>query len=92
MQPLALKVDLFEANVDSHVVSDAAQDVPVIVGQPFTDIPNVILVQKSGNLRLFDAHQETLPEVDKLPPRKIILWAEEATIIPRVISQHQGNH
>lgn len=87
VQPLgtckvALKVDLVEAQVDAHVVPDSAQNVPVIVGQPFTDLPNVMLVQKGGNLCLFDSNQATLPEVDKLPPRRVKLWAEEATIIP----------
>ncbi|XP_026673594.1 uncharacterized protein LOC113464961 [Ceratina calcarata] len=40
---MTLKVDLVEAEVDVHVVPDYLQDVPMIIGQPFTDQRNVVV-------------------------------------------------
>lgn len=77
-----LKVDLAEATVDAHVVPDDVQEVPIIIGQPFTDKPGVVVVQREGMLRLFDEAAAQLPELEKLPPRKVTLWALDATVIP----------
>lgn len=75
-------MDLAEASVIAHIIPDDVQDVPVIVGQPFADQPNVVVVQRIGELRLFEKRTAELPEVDQLPPRKVELWAEKACVIP----------
>ncbi|XP_044581490.1 uncharacterized protein LOC123263035 [Cotesia glomerata] len=77
-----LKIDLAEGNVKIHVVPNDLQNVPLIVGQPFLDLPGVTMVQRDGRLRLFDKTVAHLPEMEKLPPQKIALWAKETTVIP----------
>ena len=79
--PFAIKVDLAEPKIKAHVVPEEIQDVPVIVSQPFTDLPNVMVVQK-GDLRLFDTEKKALPGLDKLSPIKLEVWARDATVIP----------
>lgn len=79
---VTLKVDLAEATADAHIIPDCVQNVPIIVGQPFTDQPSVVAVQRGGELRLSEAGTAELPEVEQLPPRKVVLWAERAYIIP----------
>ena len=41
---IMLKVDLVEAEVNSYIVPDEVQGISVIVGQPFTDLPGVVLI------------------------------------------------
>lgn len=77
-----LKVDLAEADCDAYIVPDEVQEVALIVGQPFTDLPRIVVVQKKGKLRLFDEASAELPQVDQLPARKMAVWAAEATVIP----------
>lgn len=78
-----LKVDLAEAAVDAHIVPDDVRSVAAIVGQPLTDRPDVTVLQRGGELRLFKEGSEAmLREAENLPPRKIELWASEATVIP----------
>lgn len=77
-----LKVDLAEGEVDVHIVPDHMQAVPLIVGQPFLDLPGVTTVLRDGQMRLFDRTMAELPEVEGLPSQKLALWATETTIIP----------
>ena len=77
-----IKVDLAVAEVEALVVPDNLQEVPMIIGQSFTDQPHVVVLQKEGSLRLFENDAAALPEVERLPPRKVALWAKEAVVIP----------
>ncbi|KAJ8687584.1 hypothetical protein QAD02_023378 [Eretmocerus hayati] len=58
-----------EAPVRVHVVPNDIQDVPMIVGQPFTDQPDVVVVQRAGEMRLFQCEAADPPELEKLPPQ-----------------------
>lgn len=77
-----LTVDLVEAEVDMLIVDDSTQIVPVLVGQAFLNQANVTVLIKNGELRLFDSALAALPEVEDLPPKKILLWSQKAVVIP----------
>ena len=47
----------------------------MIVGIPFTDLPNVMVVQKGEDFR---TEEMALPGLDRLPPRKLEVWARDA--------------
>lgn len=59
-----MNVDLAEATIEAHVVPDDVQEVPVIVGQPFTDQRDIVVVQQGGELRLFNTGTAKLPEIE----------------------------
>lgn len=77
-----LKVDLALAFVEALVVPDAAQQVSLLIGQPSINHPNVTIVVRKEQVRLFNSDREPLNNIDNLPSRKITLWAKETTVIP----------
>ncbi|KAJ8947235.1 hypothetical protein NQ314_008658 [Rhamnusium bicolor] len=73
-----VEVDLIKADTPIVVVPDELQKMAVLIGQPFINRANVVLVVKNGQLRLFDSSLAQLPEIDKLPtPEKVKLVAKE---------------
>lgn len=78
---IELEVDLATAKVKALVVPDNVQQVSVIVGQPFINNENVVVVVRGDQVRLFNNHNTSLENVDKLP-RKINLCAVDTTVIP----------
>ncbi|KAJ8935219.1 hypothetical protein NQ318_012535 [Aromia moschata] len=57
--------------VPALIVADDIQDVSVMIGQPFINQTNVVLVVKDDQIRLFSSDILDLPQVDQLPPTKI---------------------
>ncbi|KAJ8977813.1 hypothetical protein NQ317_000070 [Molorchus minor] len=53
------------------IVADEIQDVSLMIGQPFINQANVVLVVKGDQIRIFSSDILDLPEVDHLPPTKI---------------------
>lgn len=79
---LDLSVDLAFATVTALVVPSQMQQVPIIVGQPFINNKNVVMVVREGQVRLFHKADVNLSTVDTLPSRKINIYVKETTIIP----------
>ncbi|GLV53480.1 hypothetical protein CBL_21007, partial [Carabus blaptoides fortunei] len=77
-----LEVDSAKATVLAEVVDDYVLQIPLLIGQPFTEAPNITVIKCSKNLRIFDHSKLKLPEMDLVPPEKICLWAKSATVIP----------
>lgn len=77
-----LKVDEAEVDVEADVVPDNIQTIPILIGQPFTESPRVIVFKNSKYLRI----QNVSPEADVAKSRKTLdtatLWVKEATVIP----------
>lgn len=78
-----LKVDSVQRTVDCLVVPDHLQEVPILIGQAFTEQPGLLVSKDSKSLRFSELQ---LP--DSNTPSKIALWLEEATVIP---PNHVGN-
>jgi hypothetical protein len=79
---ITLTIDLITAEVEAVVVEDSIQWIPIIVGQSFLNRANVTQVLRNNQIRLFEKHLAELPEIDELPPRKIVLWEKDTAIIP----------
>ena len=53
-------------NVKAYLVPDGAQDIGIIVGQPFTDYPNVYVIKTPVSLRLYNANYLShLPDISE---------------------------
>lgn len=83
-----LIVDLATANVEALVVPDSVQNVPVIVGQPFVNNDNILVVIHGTQVRLFNKNEPIMSHINELLPKKIKLFARETSIIP---SHHIGH-
>lgn len=79
---IKLEVDLADAIVSALIVPDELQEVAVMIGQPFINKTNVVLVVKGDQIRLFSSQMLDLPEVDQLPPSKIKMSVSEDVVIP----------
>lgn len=74
-------LDQVKANVKAFVVPDAVHEVPVMVGQTFLHLPNVMMVVANGNVRILSSHDD-LGEALQVENRKIPLWAKETVVVP----------
>ncbi|GLV33354.1 hypothetical protein CBL_20102, partial [Carabus blaptoides fortunei] len=75
-----LKVDEAQADVKADVVPDNAQTIPILIGQPFTESPLIVVFKDNKNLRMRNVLSEA-----KEPQKSsdiATLWVKEATVIP----------
>lgn len=94
-----LQVDCATTQVPVYIVADEAQTISLIVGQPFTEQPHIILVKRGDIVRIYGDKNEDkdIKEMDipELPPRVISLWARQTEVIsPKhvsVIEVQSGN-
>lgn len=85
-----LTVDQATADVPVLIVPNESQAIPVIVGQPFTEQPHVMIVRRRDTVRIFeqeknvDEGDDTLQsiEIPDLPRRPVFLWAKDSTVVP----------
>ncbi|XP_074040792.1 uncharacterized protein [Leptinotarsa decemlineata] len=76
-----IELDNAEANVKAFVVPNAAQEVSVMVGQPFLSLPHVVMIVAEGKVRILSSSDD-INEVLQSAPRKIPLWAKETVVVP----------
>jgi len=77
--------------VPVYIVTDEAQTIPLIVGQPFTEQPHVVLVKRGNTVRIYEDNKEGNDvlgmDIPELSPRVISLWARQTKVI---YSKHVG--
>jgi len=80
-----LQVDQATSQVPIHIVPDDAQNIPLIIGQPFIEQPHIVLVKRGGTVRIYEDHKEGTDifdmDIPALPPRAISLWAKKSEVI-----------
>ncbi|KAL1454785.1 hypothetical protein MTO96_043660 [Rhipicephalus appendiculatus] len=85
-----LTVDQATADVPVLIVPNESQAIPIIVGQPFTEQPDVTVVRRRNAVHIFevgkngDEGDDTLQSI-KMPDllrRPVCLWAKEVTVVP----------
>ncbi|KAJ8913124.1 hypothetical protein NQ315_006042 [Exocentrus adspersus] len=76
-----LTLDHARANVKALVTPNYVQDVPVMVGQPFLNSAEVVVLIVGGKVRIV-APDDDLNDVLDLKARKIPLWARKNVVIP----------
>ncbi|KAJ8916987.1 hypothetical protein NQ315_012902 [Exocentrus adspersus] len=74
-------IDRAKANVKAFVVPNMAQEVDVMIGQPFLHSPDVVMIVANGKVRIFSSHDD-LGEVLHSTKGKIPLWAKTAVTVP----------
>lgn len=77
-----LSIDQVTAAVSVVVVPDEMQDVPVLVGQSFTELSNTISVKNDKLLCFASNLWDVLPKFVKLPVRRVILRVVTPVLIP----------
>lgn len=82
-----LTVDLASADTEALVVPDDAQNIPIIVGQPFINNKNVTVLIQGDQIRLF-SNEKTFSHLNNFANKKVSLYAAETAIIP---SYHIGH-
>lgn len=93
-----LNVDCAMAEVIIYIVEDKVQGIPMIVGQPFIEKENIVLMKRGSTVRVFEENNNLMTmEMPELPPRKVNLWASQSIIIPpnhigvvEVITEHKS--
>lgn len=75
-----LKVDEVEAELKAVVVNDREQNVPVIIGRSFTELPHIAVVKDNKNL-LFLRNEINFIQHEG-SRRKVVLKSKEKAIIP----------
>lgn len=77
-------VDEVEAKISAHVVRDVVQDVPVLLGRNFSELPDVIIVKDDVSLKFFKRinHNLNMIEPDLQNSKLVLRVAEESNIIP----------
>lgn len=64
-----------KANVKAFVVPNVIQEIPVMIGQPFLNLPDVILIVANDQLKVLTAGDDIAKALN-VKPRKIPLWAK----------------
>lgn len=78
---LDIKIDNVKRNVDVLVVPDDLQDVPVLIGQAFTEQPGLLVLKDNQELKFIEQNP-------KSNQNKIALWLKDSVLIP---ANHVGN-
>ncbi|KAK9752644.1 hypothetical protein QE152_g3977 [Popillia japonica] len=82
-----IKIDEAVALTEILVVPDNFQEIPLLVGQPFTDQDHIVIIRRGNALRILEDNEVdktslsnlTIPE---LPHAKVSLWVKDADFIP----------
>ncbi|KAJ8917081.1 hypothetical protein NQ315_013000 [Exocentrus adspersus] len=77
-----LKIDNVEAKTDASVVSDEVQNIPVMVGRPFTELPGLLILKDSKHLVITEGDLHKI-EVMAQPPKKVTMWPKKKIFIPQ---------
>lgn len=81
-----LKIDEVTATIKSLVVNDDEQDIPLLVGRNFTELPMVLVKKDKDTLTFYNNDDEEENQIvnveDKAPTCKIPLIVQQDTIIP----------
>ena len=78
---IELALDCARANVKALVTPNYVQDVPIMVGQPFLNLPEVVVLIIGEVVRIVTPDTD-LNDVLKLEARKIPLWPKDNVMIP----------
>nr|CAI5822132.1 unnamed protein product [Callosobruchus analis] len=81
-----IKIDQAKAYAELLVIPDEYQQVPLLIGQPFTEQNHIVVVKKNDQLRLFDNDLYKI-ELPALPKPAVNLFVKEKQVLP---SNHVG--
>nr|CAI5849821.1 unnamed protein product [Callosobruchus analis] len=81
-----IKIDQAKAYTELLVIPDEYQQVPLLIGQPFTEQNHIVVVKKDDQLRLFDNDLYKI-ELPALPKPAVNLFVKEKQVLP---SNHVG--
>ncbi|KAK4883936.1 hypothetical protein RN001_000207 [Aquatica leii] len=80
---LTLKVDEVEAEVKVCVVRDSLQEVPILIGRNFTELPKVLMIKDDKILKFVKSDTKPIQDIEVEPPiRKIVLRVRKETTVP----------
>lgn len=72
-------IDGVNAYVPISVVPDEVQEIPLLVGHPFTEQPHIMITSTKNELRV----EEIVPDAVVNQNDKTPIWAKEALVIPK---------
>lgn len=84
-----IEIDQAKAFTKLLVVPDNYLDIPLLLGQPFTEQKHIVIIKRGDQLRIFeDEHIEdqsnlTKIQIPTLPMQKVNLWSNEKKVIPK---------
>ncbi|CAG9760187.1 unnamed protein product [Ceutorhynchus assimilis] len=77
-----IKVDDVETTVSAHIVANVAQEIPILLGRNFTEVPDLLVIKDDISLTFFSRSLGEINAIDTEPnDSKIILWIAENTTI-----------
>lgn len=85
---VTMEVDQATANTKVLIVPDYCQQIPLLIGQPFTEKEHIVIVRRGNILRIFEEQKISEDDclrqfnIPDLPKPKINLWAKETSVIP----------
>ncbi|KAK9692778.1 hypothetical protein QE152_g34923 [Popillia japonica] len=87
-----VEVDEAKAVTEMFVLPDQVQQIPLLIGQPFTEQRHVTIIRRRNTLRLFNAPMTNKDEEDgddlramnipNLPKATVSLWPKYSVVIP----------
>lgn len=78
-----LKVDEVSEEIKAVVVADSVQQVPVLIGRNFTELPNVLVIKDASKLQFLNKNNKPENRYEaKTKSKKIVLKAKTNQIIP----------
>ena len=84
-----LTIDGVGAWVDGHVVPDEVQEVPLLVGHPYTEQRHVVITSRDGRL-LISANDDSVPTEAVVESTKTVLRVNDSVIVPNSHVGHIG--
>lgn len=80
-----LQVDQATSQVPIHIVPDDAQNISLIIGQPFIEQQHIVLVKRGDTVHIYENYKESNDifgmDIPTLPPRAMSLWAKKSEVI-----------
>ncbi|CAG9760385.1 unnamed protein product [Ceutorhynchus assimilis] len=79
-----IKVDDVETTVSAHIVANVAQEIPILLGRNYTELPGVLVIKDDIALTFFSRSLVEINAIETEPnDSKIVLRiAENTTILP----------
>lgn len=79
---VTLKIEDVEVCVRAEVVPTGTQEIPLLNGQPFTELPGVTVIKDHQQLNILSTEDPYVSNLNISPSRRIVFWAKEATVFP----------
>ncbi|XP_076390250.1 uncharacterized protein LOC143264943 [Megachile rotundata] len=83
-----VSLDGVAVKTEVHIVPSGSQVVALLVGHPYTEHPNVVVINKAGELKILAREDHGIPKIEATKSQRATLCASTKQVIPDLYLGH----